>query len=370
MALLNPIGRRWCTWLTHIWLKNKCHAPFGSMLSPMPHQMWMPSRVSYMAILLLPFCLFMALATTSAHGYPFSPYVTFIMKRTGTNSNCMTRLTCWMVSSLAILLLWMHSWCITPPTSNITNLIVTVLTPISSRVLSTLTSNMTAVCSVTSFVVTTPEWKESTLLGLGLSALTPPLTCCWWALSWISLSQMISQWILHFLILFSLTMVFQRLSLSQRWLTSFPSPRLILFLPILKTLFYLRSFASTLKSLTSTTERITKVILTYRMVCIGSFSNLMSTNVKKIGVSQPPNNMGWHVRLIPGHVSHTFLYSSASPQQLTFDPVALFVSAVNLHCGCPSTLLRALAGSHPDCKVWLVQKYYEKKGRNQKSWDL
>ncbi len=62
-------------------------------------------------------------------------------------------------------------------------------------------------------------------------------------LSWISLSQMISHWILHHLILFSLTMVLQRLSLSWRWLTSFPSPRLILLLPILKTLFYLCSFA-------------------------------------------------------------------------------------------------------------------------------
>jgi hypothetical protein len=66
--------------------------------------------------------------------------------------------------------------------------------------------------------------------------------------------------------------------------------------------------------------------------------------------------------LIPGHVSHTFLCSSASPQQSTFDPVALFVSAVNLHCKCPPTLLRALADSHPDCKVWLQSYYEEKQG--------
>jgi hypothetical protein len=90
---------------------------------------------------------------------------------------------------------------------------------------------------------TTPQWRKTTLLGLGLSALNPPLICCWRALSLISLSQMISHWILHLLILFSSTMVLQHLSLSQRWLTSFPSPRLILLLPILKTLFYRRSFA-------------------------------------------------------------------------------------------------------------------------------
>jgi hypothetical protein len=64
----------------------------------------------------------------------------------------------------------------------------------------------------------------------------------------------------------------------------------------------------------------------------------------------------------PGHVSHTFLRSSASPQQSTFDPVALFVSAVNLHRKCPPTLLRALADSHPGRKVWLQSYYEEKQG--------
>jgi hypothetical protein len=66
--------------------------------------------------------------------------------------------------------------------------------------------------------------------------------------------------------------------------------------------------------------------------------------------------------LIPCHVSHIFLCSSASPQQSTFDPIALFVIAVNLHRGCPLTLLRALAGSHPDRKVWLQSYYEEKQG--------
>jgi hypothetical protein len=47
---------------------------------------------------------------------------------------------------------------------------------------------------------------------------------------------------------------------------------------------------------------------------------------------------------------------------LTFDLVALFVSAVNLHHKCPPTLLRALADSHPDRKVWLQSYYEEKQG--------
>ncbi len=57
--------------------------------------------------------------------------------------------------------------------------------------------------------------------------------------------------------------------------------------------------------------------------------------------------------LLPGHVAHSFIRS-------TFDPVAHFVSAVNLHKDCPPSLLRALAGNHPDREVWL-QIYYEEK---------
>jgi hypothetical protein len=64
--------------------------------------------------------------------------------------------------------------------------------------------------------------------------------------------------------------------------------------------------------------------------------------------------------LLPGHISHMFLRSAASPQQSTFDPVASFVSALNLHKDCPPTLLKALANSHPDHKAWL-QSYQEEK---------
>jgi hypothetical protein len=44
-----------------------------------------------------------------------------------------------------------------------------------------------------------------------------------------------------------------------------------------------------------------------------------------------------------------------------FDPVASFVSALNLHKECPPTLLKALAESHPDREVWL-ESYKEEIG--------
>ena len=55
--------------------------------------------------------------------------------------------------------------------------------------------------------------------------------------------------------------------------------------------------------------------------------------------------------LDPGHVSHSFLRPSASPQQSTFDPVASFV-----------TLLKALADSHPDREICLASYREEKEG--------
>ena len=66
--------------------------------------------------------------------------------------------------------------------------------------------------------------------------------------------------------------------------------------------------------------------------------------------------------LVPGHVSHSFLRPTNSPNQSTFDPVASFVSAVNLHRECPPTLLKALADSHPDREIWLESYREEKQG--------
>jgi hypothetical protein len=66
--------------------------------------------------------------------------------------------------------------------------------------------------------------------------------------------------------------------------------------------------------------------------------------------------------LVPGHVAHSFLRPTDSPNQSTFDPVASFVSAVNLHRKCPPTLLKALADSHPDREIWLESYREEKQG--------
>jgi hypothetical protein len=71
--------------------------------------------------------------------------------------------------------------------------------------------------------------------------------------------------------------------------------------------------------------------------------------------------------LLPGLVAHSFIRSSPadhlpSPSPpLTFDPVANIVSVVDLHRDCPTSLLQALALTHPDSKVQL-QSYYEEKG--------
>ena len=65
---------------------------------------------------------------------------------------------------------------------------------------------------------------------------------------------------------------------------------------------------------------------------------------------------------MPGHVSHTFLRSPSSPSHTTFDLVASFVSAVDLHRDCPPSLLKALAESHPDREIWLASFYEEKWG--------
>jgi hypothetical protein len=66
--------------------------------------------------------------------------------------------------------------------------------------------------------------------------------------------------------------------------------------------------------------------------------------------------------LIPGHVLHSFIRSPSSSTPTTFDPVASFVSAVNLHRDCPPSLLKALADSDPDREVWLTSFLEEKQG--------
>ena len=66
--------------------------------------------------------------------------------------------------------------------------------------------------------------------------------------------------------------------------------------------------------------------------------------------------------LVPGHLSHSFLRSPTSDTPTTFDPVASFVSAVNLHRDCPPSLLKALADTHPDRHIWMDSFLEEKRG--------
>ena len=66
--------------------------------------------------------------------------------------------------------------------------------------------------------------------------------------------------------------------------------------------------------------------------------------------------------LLPGHVARTFLSKLSSSTLTTFDPVASFVSAFNLHRECPPSLLKALADSHPDREIWLESFCEEKRG--------
>ena len=65
--------------------------------------------------------------------------------------------------------------------------------------------------------------------------------------------------------------------------------------------------------------------------------------------------------LLPGHVAHTFLRKPSSSTLTTFNPVASFVIA-RLHRACPPSLLKALADSHPDCKIWFESFCEEKQG--------
>ncbi len=65
--------------------------------------------------------------------------------------------------------------------------------------------------------------------------------------------------------------------------------------------------------------------------------------------------------LLPGHVSHFFLWSPASSTPTTFDPVASFLSAINIHWDCLPSLLKALADNHPDRELWLESFFEEKR---------
>jgi hypothetical protein len=64
--------------------------------------------------------------------------------------------------------------------------------------------------------------------------------------------------------------------------------------------------------------------------------------------------------LIPGHVSMLFICSVLTPTSV--DRIANFISAINLACNCPHSLLTALANNHPDWEIWQESYLEEKRG--------
>jgi hypothetical protein len=89
-----------------------------------------------------------------------------------------------------------------------------------------------------------------------------------------------------------------------------------------------------------------------------SFKSHVNKRKEDWGVNLPNLAMTWFDLcvegiLVPGHIPNMFLCSHSSSAPTTFDPVASFVSAVNLHLECLPSLLKALADSHPDHEVWL-----------------
>jgi hypothetical protein len=124
---------------------------------------------------------------------------------------------------------------------------------------------------------------------------------------------------------------------SWRWRTSFQSHRLLLPQPTPRPVPSCHHFYSSIpKSPTSMTASTTRGTSQKLMGSTNFHSNSTSTSAKRNGV---------------------FPCSPTSPHGSTFDLVASFVSAVNLHCNCPPTPLKALADSHPYHEVWL--KIYE-----------
>ena len=98
---------------------------------------------------------------------------------------------------------------------------------------------------------------------------------------------------------------------------------------------------------------ITKGILECATEYTVSCSSLTSTSGKN---HLPDLHRNWvdlcvEGVLVPGHIAHSFL--RASPESSTFDPVASFVSAVNLHRDCPPSLI--LSSRHLPARTLTVR---------------
>ncbi len=106
-------------------------------------------------------------------------------------------------------------------------------------------------------------------------------------------------------------------------------------------------------------------------ICNGVYWFVYKSHVNKHkedwGINLPNLSQTWvdlciEGILFPGHVAHSFLHDQSLPTSSTFDPVASFVSTVNLHRNCPPSLIKALAELHPDHDIWLQSYYEEKQG--------
>ncbi len=115
------------------------------------------------------------------------------------------------------------------------------------------------------------------------------------------------------------------------------------------------------------TGNVIRVTSQSATVVIGFPSNHVNKQKEDWGINQPNLVMNWVDLCVegiftPGHISHTFLRLHSLSPPMTFNPMASFVSAINLHLECLPSLLKALANSHPNREVWLSSFFKEKQG--------
>ena len=169
------------------------------------------------------------LATTDGLGFPCSPFVISITKRTVTNNVPTTKPAPWTVvigwSSTSNALLIYN-----PHTNNSTNPTVIASTPNPFLLHSILSSSTTAAFTAISFATRIPTWRRSNLQEHGLNGSSPPPILFCQVLLWTSLSllRLPTALLASFHTPSLLTMVPPHLFLYRIWLHWFLLLRLIL----------------------------------------------------------------------------------------------------------------------------------------------
>ncbi len=199
---------------------------------------WMQSQVHIIWVTLPHlFTSSTALATTNGLGFPCSPFVISITKRTVTNNVPSTKPTPWTLvigwspTSNALLVY-------NPRINNSMKPAVIASNPTSFLLQSILTSSMTAAFSAISFATRIPTWRRSTLQEHRLNrSSSPPILFCQ-VLLWTSLSlpRLPTAFLASFHTPSSLTIVLPHLFLYRIWLCWFLLPRLILCLMVTRCL--------------------------------------------------------------------------------------------------------------------------------------